>query len=262
MIPKIIHYCWFGKKPKPILVEECIKSWQQVLPDYEIRCWDESNVEMSHPFLKKAYNEKKWAFVSDFVRLQKLVEFGGVYLDTDMLMLKPLNLLMKYKAFVGLESERYVSCGIIGAVPQHPYILACYNFYNNLVLDAHFSYESIIIPKIFTRLYLERYPRAQKMLMPKEHNDLFVCPVNWFYPFPNDNLPAKKYKDYINSDTIAVHLWHKSWKKTSALQFMRQGKIFKAFIKLSKELINRDSYIDKKYIRKIGSAFKKNLING
>lgn len=243
------------------MVQDCIASWQSVLPEYEIRCWDESNVDLDHPFLKKAYKEKQWAFVADFVRLQKLTEQGGVYLDTDMLMLKSITPLMEQSAFVGLESDHFVSCGIIGAVPQHPYIQACYNYYDSLDLDANFSYKSIIIPKIFTQLYLERYPEAQKLLIPKEHEDLLVCPVDWFYPFPNENLHTEKYKEYIKSDTFAVHLWHKSWKKSNALHFMRQGKVLQSFYTLSKELMKRENHIDKKYLRKIASALKQQLFN-
>jgi mannosyltransferase OCH1-like enzyme len=261
MIPKIIHYCWFGKKPKPLLIEECIASWQEILPDYEIRCWDESNVEMAHPFLKKAYKDKQWAFVADFVRLEKLSEYGGVYLDTDMLLLKSLNPLMEQAAFIGLESERYISCGIIGAIPQHPYILACYDYYNTLALDVDFSYKSIIIPKIFTKIYLKQYPQAKKPLEPQTHKNLMVCAQEWFYPFPNEDLPTANYKDYIKPDTFAVHLWHKSWKKTNALQYMRQGKVFQSFYTLSKEILKREKHIDKKYIRKIGSALKQELFN-
>lgn len=261
MIPKIIHYCWFGKKPKPLLVEECIASWQKILPDFEIRCWEEDNMDMGHPFIKKAYKDKQWAFVADFVRLQKLSEQGGVYLDTDMMMLKSIEPLMIQTAFVGLESEHYVSCGIIGAVPQHPYILACYNYYSNLILDADFSYKAIIIPKIFTQLYLERYPTVKKMLRAKEHEDLLVCPVDWFYPFPNENLAIEKYKDYVKPDTFAVHLWHKSWKKTNALHHMRQGKVLLSFYTLSKELLKRENHIDKNYIRKISRALKQKLFN-
>jgi|TARA_R100000479_G_scaffold33554_3_gene14191 mannosyltransferase OCH1-like enzyme len=262
MIPKIIHYCWFGKKPKPVLVQDCIASWQAIVPGYNMQCWDESNVELNHPFLKKAYKEKQWAFVADFVRLQKLAELGGVYMDTDMLLLKSIDPLMEQPAFVGLESERYVSCGIIGAIPQHPYILACYDYYDRLIFDSDFSYKSIIIPKIFTQIYLKKYPQAQIPLIPKQHQDLFVCPVDWFYPFPNENLLTEKYKEYIKPNTFAVHLWHKSWKKTNALHFMREGKVFQSFFRLSNELLRERQGIDKKYLKKIAAALKQHLSNG
>jgi hypothetical protein len=98
-------------------------------------------------------------------------------------------------------------------------------------------------------------------LAPKEHQDLLVCPVDCFYPFPNKNLPAEKYKDYIKPDTFAVHLWHKSWKKTNALHYIRQGKVLRSFYCLSKELMKREKHIDKKYLRKIGSALKQQLFN-
>lgn len=261
MIPKILHYCWFGKKPKPPLVEMCIASWKQFLPDYKIYAWDETNVKMTHPFLKKAYKEKQWAFVADFVRIQKLLEYGGVYLDTDMLMLKSINPLMEQSAFIGLESERYVSCGIIGMEPNHHFMLECYKYYDTLPLDGNFLYRSIIIPKIFTQIYLKQYPEAEEPLVSKEHPDLLVCPVEWFYPFPNENLPTEKYREYIKADTFAVHLWHKSWKKTTALHLMRQGKIFRSLYALSLEFLRRKDYVNTVYLRKIGSAFKQ-FLNG
>lgn len=262
MIPKIIHYCWFGGKKKPAVVQDCIKSWKKHLPDYEIIEWNEKNVDLSHPFLSKAYLDKKWAFVADFVRLEKLIEIGGVYLDTDMFLLKSLTELMQTPAFIGLESERYVSCGIIGAIPNHSYILKCYSFYDRLHLYDDFTYDSIIIPKIITKIYRERYHQNSYSLSPNIHEDLIVYPVEYFYPFPNKHLPLEKYKEYIKSSTFAVHLWNKSWKKSNALLEMKQGKFLKSFLTLIKEIITRDKNVDRKYLIKFIRALRNNLFNG
>ena len=261
MIPKLIHYCWFGKSPKPNLVEQCIASWKEILPDFKIMCWDESNVDLNHPFLKKAYKEKQWAFVADFIRLQKLIEFGGVYLDTDMMLIKTFNPLMNQKAFIGLESERYISCGVIGAIPKHPYILRCYQYYDNLVLDKKFTYKSIIIPKIFTKIYIDYFFVKEQALIPFQHENLLVCPVDCFYPFPNENLDTKLYVNYIIDSTYAVHLWHKSWKKVTALNYMRHGKYFMSFKTLFVELLKNENHLNKAYLKKIASAFKRKLFH-
>ncbi len=91
MIPKMIHYCWFGGKPLPKDVLDCIKTWKKYCPDYEIKRWDESNFDVnSHPFMKAAYEAKAWAFVSDYARLKVVYDNGGIYLDTDVELLKNL----------------------------------------------------------------------------------------------------------------------------------------------------------------------------
>ena len=93
MIPKIIHYCWFGKKTKPEKIEELILSWKKILPDYQIIEWNENNcdISISPEYVKTAYELKKWAFVSDYFRLKALYEFGGIYLDTDVEIIKKFD---------------------------------------------------------------------------------------------------------------------------------------------------------------------------
>ena len=104
MIPKIIHYCWFGKNPKPSDVLEYIETWRKFLPDYEIKEWNESNFDIHcNRFVYEAYHIKKFAFVSDFCRLLALYNDGGIYLDTDVEMKKPFDKFLKHKAFVGYE---------------------------------------------------------------------------------------------------------------------------------------------------------------
>ena len=91
-IPKVIHYCWFGKNPKPPLIQKCMDSWKQVLPEYEIIEWNEDNFDVAeNQYAKEAYENKKWAFVTDYVRLKVLYEHGGIYLDSDVEILKPMD---------------------------------------------------------------------------------------------------------------------------------------------------------------------------
>lgn len=123
MIPKIIHYCWFGRGKKPELIERCIESWKQYCPDYEIIEWNEDNFDVnSCDYTKEAYEEKKWAFVSDYARLCVLYEQGGIYLDTDMQLLKPIDEFLDNEGVLAFEAKDFVCLGIIGAKPQHPFI--------------------------------------------------------------------------------------------------------------------------------------------
>ncbi|TXK71928.1 glycosyltransferase [Mesonia sp. HuA40] len=258
MIPKIIHYCWFGKKPFPSIVEKCIVSWQEHLPEYEFKRWDESTYTLTNEFAKRAYRDKMYAFVADYVRLDVLQRMGGIYLDTDMLVLKPFDTFLNQKAFVGLESEHYISCGIIGAEPNHPYINACLNFYQQLS-KKQINYKSLIIPKIFTKVYRELYA-VQGDLSVAQHKDLSVFKQEYFYAYPNPKVKESYlcYKNYTTNDSFAVHLWHKSWKKESALSLMRKGRTVKALVRLFNEMRLPYSKVNKVYLRKIASAFKKN----
>lgn len=115
MIPKIIHYCWFGRNPLPDEYVEYINNWKRLNPDFEIIRWDEDNFPIDLcDYSREAYQMKEWAFVSDVCRLYALLKFGGIYLDTDMQLLKPLNSLLCNNSFLGKSNED-VEMGIIGA---------------------------------------------------------------------------------------------------------------------------------------------------
>ena len=112
-IPKVIHYCWFGKGKQPALVEKCIKSWKKYCPDYEIICWNEENFDITQNlYMKQAYEAGKWAFVSDFVRLKVVYDHGGIYLDTDVELIKPIDPLLENGGFMGFDEKGMVSTGL------------------------------------------------------------------------------------------------------------------------------------------------------
>lgn len=116
MIPKIIHYCWFGGKEKPESVQKCIDSWKAMLPDYEIKEWNESNFDYkAYDFTREAYALKKYAFVSDVARLMALHIEGGIYLDTDVIVLKTFDPFLIHKSFIGRETPCILSTAVIGA---------------------------------------------------------------------------------------------------------------------------------------------------
>jgi mannosyltransferase OCH1-like enzyme len=110
MIPKVVHYCWFGRGPMTSLAEKCLASWKKYLPEYELMLWDEDNFDINIvPYVKEAYESGKFAFVTDYVRLYVLFNFGGIYLDTDVEVLKSLDNMLYLPAFSGYESNKYSS---------------------------------------------------------------------------------------------------------------------------------------------------------
>lgn len=116
MIPKKIHYCWFGRGEMPKLAKKCIKSWKKYCPDYEIKEWNEDNFDLDmYPYAREAYDNRKFAFVTDVVRLYALYHEGGIYMDTDVEVIKPLDPFLKHTAFSGFEDETMVPTGIMAS---------------------------------------------------------------------------------------------------------------------------------------------------
>ena len=121
-VPKIIHYCWFGGNPKPKLAEKCIKSWKKFCPDYQIIEWNEENFDVSAApeYVCQAYAAKRWAFVTDYVRLKAMTEMGGIYMDTDVELVKPLTPFLAHDAFAGFETDASVQTGLLACCPGFP----------------------------------------------------------------------------------------------------------------------------------------------
>ena len=121
MIPKTIHYCWFGGNPLPDLAVKCIDSWKKYCPDYEIKEWNEKNFNLDAcPYVREAYEAKKWAFVSDYARLYAMVTEGGIYMDTDVEVLKPLDEYLDNLAFSGFQTEKEIPTGIMACEKGFP----------------------------------------------------------------------------------------------------------------------------------------------
>ena len=134
MIPKIIHYCWFGRGEKPPKAQKCIDSWKRFCPDFEIREWNEDNCDFQAiPFMAEAYAAKKYAFVSDVMRLLVLEQYGGVYFDTDVEVLRDFTPLLGDEGFLGFENDRFVNSGqVFGAQAHHPVVRAMIEAYRTL----------------------------------------------------------------------------------------------------------------------------------
>lgn len=207
MIPKVIHYCWFGNTPKSEAIEECIRSWRETCPDFAIKEWNEVNFPFEiFPFASRMYNEKKWAFVADYARLHVLEAEGGFYLDTDMLLLQSLSPLSEKTCVLGEESLGIISAGMIGAEAHHPFIKLCLDFYDDNAL------EPVTIPRVLSQIY-EKYP---------EKDTLTVFPPKAFYPFDSEHIKEYHGQD-LGPDTIGVHLWHYSWGHPLNRLFKKMG---------------------------------------
>lgn len=259
MIPKVIHYCWFGGKRKPRLIKDCIQSWKKHLSDYQIIEWNETNSDLSHPFVKEAYELKKWAFVSDYIRLKALYDFGGIYLDTDMMVLKSFDGLLENKCFFGAEDLEFISCGIIGAEKNHWFVKKSINHYNNFQISKETNLGMNTIPRIVTEIFRKEFKNPNKFDELMSFADLTIFPPVYFYPFPfseSDNV--KKYIEYIKSDTLAVHLWNSSWIQYSEFAYIRKGE-YKKGLKIVFENVVSDKKLSWKYIRKIGSCIKESV---
>ena len=154
MIPKKIHYCWFGRGEKNPLIQHCMDSWKRVLPDYEIVEWNEDTFDVSSIlWTKQAYEAKKWAFVSDYVRLYALFSQGGIYFDTDVEVLKPLDQLLDTELLLGFESNDMLTTAVIGSVARDPLIgsiIAAYQEKQFIKQDG--TYDTIPNPYVLSHI--------------------------------------------------------------------------------------------------------------
>lgn len=209
MIPKILHYCWFGGRPLCELSKKCLASWQRHCPEFEVMYWHEGNIDLDHPFISHYIRRKQWAFVSDFVRLQKVREHGGVYLDTDFEIIRPLDSLLHLSCFLGEEKIGRLNSGILGAEPDHPFLAHCLE----LMRNRHDSGQPFLIaPEVCTRVY-SQYPEKVDVLPPEV-----------FYPFnPYNEIPGNAQLMYcdITGNTYAIHHWAKSWRMPLHLRIRR-----------------------------------------
>lgn len=203
MIPKTIHYCWFGRGKQNELIKKCLLTWKEVLPEYKIILWNEDNFPVNkYPFAKQALNDKKWAFVADVARLHALYYYGGIYMDTDVEVLKPIDQFLHHGFFAGYESARHLSAGIMGAKQYNKYIGLLLAWYNDYTYGRDF-YEianTRIITRI-TRLNCGLKPNGKQF----EFGDCCYYPQDYFCPELVDD------KWNITPNTYTIHHFTGLW---------------------------------------------------
>lgn len=141
-IPKIIHYVWVGGQAKPKNIRLCMKTWAKHLQDYQIIEWNETNFDIhSNQFVQQAYEQKKWAYVSDYIRAYAIYHYGGIYLDTDVVVLDDLKQFLDNKAFVGFENPQYPFTAVFGAEKKHPFVEDMLHYYDHIDFEYDHSNE-------------------------------------------------------------------------------------------------------------------------
>ena len=203
MIPKVIHYCWFGLREKPKLAKKCIASWKKYCPDYEIVEWNGDNFDISaNGYTQKCYNEKSFAFLSDYVRLMVIAEQGGIYFDTDVELIRPIDGLLTNPAFFGFEDSEHVNTGLgFGAEPGNPAVQAMLREY-----DVLFQGD---IPAIGCPILNTAALVKMGLCLNGEKQDLgvaIVYPADFFNPYDDPTGRLSK-----TNNTISIHWYSKSW---------------------------------------------------
>lgn len=202
MIPKIIHYCWFGPRELSALNKACIESWQKFLPDYQIMLWNEDNAP-NHPYVKFALKHKKYAFAADFTRFYALNKFGGIYLDTDMELIRSFDKVLLDNIFFSAyedHSNQFISCGAIGSIKQNKIVSKMLEQYDN-------NHSFINVPVLLTQV--------MEQITTENDHLINIFPSCFFYPYnPFDDKQKIKqlmFQD-IKDETYAIHHWEYSWK--------------------------------------------------
>lgn len=208
MIPKIIHYCWFGGKPLPKIVKKCIASWEKICPDYEIRRWDETNFDVNmHPFMKAAYENKSWAFVSDYARLKIIYDNGGIYLDTDVELIRSLDDLLTNECFLSVESEPggMIATGLgFGASPKNEAVKEMLEVYDNVTFQTDNTKE-IACPIYNTKPFLSSGYQCGANYIQRIKGTT-ILPTEYFAPI--DPITSEM---HLTKNTYGIHWGTASW---------------------------------------------------
>lgn len=204
MIPKIIHYCWFGGNPLPESALKCIESWNKFLPDYEIKEWNEKNfpIEECPRYAKQAYAEKKWAFVSDYARFKILYDFGGLYFDTDVEVIKSLDDIIAQGSFMGCGSENETNPGLgMAAAPGLGLYKEIIDYYNTSEFDASGNITVVqIVTSILRRKGLKTTNEVQVI------DGIRFYPPEYFSP-----IDYSTGKLTVTVNTRSIHHYDASW---------------------------------------------------
>lgn len=199
MIPKIIHYCWLSNDPIPEKLQEYMKSWKEKLPDYEFKLWNFDCFDInSSQWVKEAFEAKKYAFAADYIRLYAVYNYGGIYMDMDVEVIKSFNPLLNNDYLLGYENQIGIEAGIFGASPKADWVKLILDYYENKSFYREDDTQNTTpLPKIIFKIL-----KANKLLNKHIH------------PFSPDYLTAKSYKTgqiHTTSNTYTIHHFAGSW---------------------------------------------------
>lgn len=219
MIPKIIHYCWFGRGQMPVLAEKCLASWSKYLPEYKVMVWNEDTFDIdAHPYTREAYQARKFAFITDYVRLWALKEHGGVYMDTDVEVIRPLDEFLDNPAFSGFEDETHIPTGIMASEKNGQWVSEQLAYYN----DRHFiKDDGSLDTTTNVTIMCDNMSKEGFVLKNSRQNFKGIIEI-----YPKDYFCPKSYrtgKIHLTPNTHTIHhfagSWHSPWQR------------FKSFIK-------------------------------
>lgn len=240
-IPKIIHYCWFGKGEKPDNTKAYIASWKEKLPEYTFMEWNEENFDVSNsiPYVQQAYEAKKYAFVSDYVRIQALYQYGGIYLDTDVEVRKPFEAFLEEASMVlGFESQRSLLTAFIAVEKEHLYIGEFLASYENRVFQRKDgTFDMTVINEGFSKLMEEKGVDLDRNEYQELSGNIVVYPIEYFCGFDVVN-----WHENITENTYTVHYMNSSWVsgsggiKRKAIQTLQKILGYQTYDKLRKTL--------------------------
>lgn len=206
MIKKIIHYCWFGGNKKPKIIKNCIASWKKYCPDYQIKEWNETNFDIDFcRYSREAYDNKKWAFVSDVARFYILNEYGGIYLDTDVELLKTLDGFLESN-FVAFENAKSINTGLIMACEKDDdlckYMLSGYTMDRFIQTDGSFNLKNVCerVTEYFVAKGLIQEDRTQRIA------DYVIYDTSYFNPMNMDTGRVQ-----LKENTVSVHRYTATW---------------------------------------------------
>lgn len=206
MIPKIIHYCWFGRGKMPEKAVKCIESWKKYCKDYEIIEWNEDNFDINqNSYVKEAYEQRKFAFVTDYVRLYAMFNYGGIYMDTDVELLKPIDVFLDNKAFSGFESSNFIPTGIMASEKGFPLYKEFLDYYS----DRHFVDTNGTLDMTTNVTIMTRIADKHGLI----HNGKTQVIDGWTL-YPSDYfcpLNDATGKLETTENTVAIHWFAKSW---------------------------------------------------
>lgn len=247
MIPKMIHYCWFGKNEYPDIMKKCLKSWCKFCPDYKLMLWNENTFYVnSTEWTKQAYEAEKYAFVADYVRLKVIHEYGGIYLDIDQELIKPLDQFLSHSAFLGFMREDSVNTGIIGAEPNHPVISKLFHYYDNrpFIIDG----KQDLLPN--TDWVSEQLVKEGLILndsFQTINNGVVVYPREYFCP-----IYCTQPYNLKSSNTVSIHHWAMTWRtEEEKLSFEKLKKSRRKSVIIAKRIKHLPYQVYKKLKRTI-----------